>query len=843
MFKKLFGDNPEKEEEKKKIYTLLRSDGIDNLDLAILLAKSQQIRLTAFWQALFNYYNARYNHFSRMESYKPINQLIKASPNQTVNLWSNFPDKTKAEILNILNETNITIYNKSKEIEAFINISPYCQKLQRIRLSGTENRNFPSIPPTLQELNISRMPVDQIPIDKIIHSNINDLALSDNPLLSGQQVWEMALKMPKLKVLKWAGGKYSFAPKANNKLEIDYSLANFLYPENFHIPQIIKQSYTSIIITAKESRTQTAQLKKSYSKYTDHVPKAPNVNHLPKLLGTNFENINKIHLQGTGWNWKTYFSWAKQFPKLTQVRCDVTVSRSYYFSDNTHLTIDRKEKKLSIIYGQHASVRLLWRNFIREAANFFADEIEHIHIKANHIVNYLPSAICQFKNLKTLHLAGLTKLKTLPKDWATLQHLEEVNMSNNPQIDWEKLLPKFKKLPNLKTLNLSNNKLEKLPDAITKIKSLKSLDLSKNHLTTLPDHLLDLPNLYFLSLHDNALTTLPIIHKSSVIQKLSLQNNRLETLHPSIARLHVIRTLNLDNNRLNTIPKQIYWLSSLTNLSIVHNNISELPDSFSVLNHLVELDISNNHIKHIPNALSQLKRIRKINLSNNKIETIPDAFFSSELQRLDLSRNCIKTLHADFNMPLMSQLYLNNNPLTNLPKGLEKSNVLSTLDLSHTDLASCAHIPLQHQLKISLINTKIQDWSHLYFRRTTDFDRLKIQWLTKRQFPTNGKKVLDLRNQKIKDWGAICRFIQEAKFEEVQLQKNNIRLLDEGFANCHDLKSIFLQENPNLDCLNAAQTVKDLNLKFIYFGKDAFQYDHQLKNILGDSVSIRYSKK
>ena len=61
----------------------------------------------------------------------------------------------------------------------------------------------------------------------------------------------------------------------------------------------------------------------------------------------------------------------------------------------------------------------------------------------------------------------------------------------------------------LKELDLSNNKLEEIPESISNMTSLEKLSLNRNVITNLPETIGDMQSLKILELWDNELETLP----------------------------------------------------------------------------------------------------------------------------------------------------------------------------------------------------------------------------------------------------------------------------------------------------------------------------------------------
>lgn len=112
-------------------------------------------------------------------------------------------------------------------------------------------------------------------------------------------------------------------------------------------------------------------------------------------------------------------------------------------------------------------------------------ELEHIGGKFN-----LPESIGECKSLKKIFIShvGLTKI---PKSFKMLEELEDLTISHSNL----KNIQNITSVKNLKKLNLSFNKIEKIPENINDLNNLEELDLSWNKLNHLPNDVYNLNSL------------------------------------------------------------------------------------------------------------------------------------------------------------------------------------------------------------------------------------------------------------------------------------------------------------------------------------------------------------
>ncbi|XP_072163778.1 leucine-rich repeat-containing protein 57-like [Diadema setosum] len=181
---------------------------------------------------------------------------------------------------------------------------------------------------------------------------------------------------------------------------------------------------------------------------------------------------------------------------------------------------------------------------------------------------------------------------------------------------------------------LCNMGLTELPEELQRLaKNLRTLDLSSNKLAALP----------------------PSMGKFTVLKSLTANNNRLASLPEDIFALKKLDTLSLSRNRLTTIPPSISRLAALKTLTLSGNGIKQFPLEISALRHLDVLDLSSNAITEIPSGCGGVQAI-EINLNQNQISTISESIADCpRLKVLRLEENCLQL------MAVPSKILTNSN--------------------------------------------------------------------------------------------------------------------------------------------------------------------------------------
>ncbi|XP_043791303.1 leucine-rich repeat protein 1 [Apis laboriosa] len=149
--------------------------------------------------------------------------------------------------------------------------------------------------------------------------------------------------------------------------------------------------------------------------------------------------------------------------------------------------------------------------------------------------------ILKLQSLRILNLSN-NQISSLPKELGTLQHLQELILSQNRldrALKWL-WLDQIAIRSNLKLLDISNNLLQKLPHEIGKLDSLVNLKANQNMLSYLPQNLGKLHNLKYLDISKNNLHCIPGSMRNLHLISLDVSSNLfLSTDSYSICTMNV----------------------------------------------------------------------------------------------------------------------------------------------------------------------------------------------------------------------------------------------------------------------------------------------------------------
>ncbi|CAH1183519.1 unnamed protein product [Phaedon cochleariae] len=261
----------------------------------------------------------------------------------------------------------------------------------------------------------------------------------------------------------------------------------------------------------------------------------------------------------------------------------------------------------------------------------------------------------KLKNLTIIHLpSGLkhldvsyNELEALP-DWLSSCHeLRSLFASNNALVT----LPEHlfcQEFPFLHTVQLAYNQLQYIPILQKKL-PIQEMFLQNNSLSSLPENFFTcIPDIKVLNLSNNRLCDIPKPNEVLLIEKLFLTANCLidECLEKLAPFLKNIKSIHAAYNNFTSLPNNcfIFW-SELEELVMSGNKLLKLPENIDSMKHLSVLRVHSNLLQSIP-KLSTLLSLRVLDLAHNQLDRIDlSSLIPPNLKFLDLSFNT--KLHVD----------------------------------------------------------------------------------------------------------------------------------------------------------------------------------------------------
>ena len=284
------------------------------------------------------------------------------------------------------------------------------------------------------------------------------------------------------------------------------------------------------------------------------------------------------------------------------------------------------------------------------------------------------------------------KLVNVPIEIFDLPRLKELNLSDNyltyiperqanPEDSDETRLQSKYGCKSLKTLDVSNNKLEFLPADLFYLPKITEVEASHNKITSLPHELWLAESLTTLKLNRNQLRNLTKSNIDSIESGFCSSLNprasffirkRVETL-PTFLHPLPLSESHLDNsdNPLNYFPGNDENTSDLSSPNNTDTGTTE-PHSPLSLNSK-DRGQSVRHPLPIPNW-TDYSSLQSIELSFNKFSIFPHdlACIAPKLQRLDMRNNKLKKMNILLDLPKSLQLILfDNNQITTLLEHLD----------------------------------------------------------------------------------------------------------------------------------------------------------------------------
>ncbi|XP_062420394.1 slit homolog 2 protein isoform X1 [Pungitius pungitius] len=350
------------------------------------------------------------------------------------------------------------------------------------------------------------------------------------------------------------------------------------------------------------------------------------------------------------------------------------------------------------------------------------------------------------------------------------------------------------------TVDCSNQKLTKIPDHVPQYTA--ELRLNNNEFTVLEATGIfkKLPQLRKINLSNNRISDIEegSFEGASGVNELILTSNRLENVHHRMLKgLSGLRTLMLRSNRISCVSNSSFvGLSSVRLLSLYDNQITSMnPGAFDTLHSLSTLNLLANPFNcncHLAWLGDWLRR-KRIVTGNPRCQS---PYFLKEIPIQDVAvqdfacedgnddNSCSPVLRCPAECSCLDTVVrCSNKGLTTLPKGLPKETTELYLDGNHFTQVPAELSDYKHLTLIDLSNNQISTLSNHSLSNMSELLTLILSYNRLRCIPVrafDGLKSLRL----------------------LSLHGNDISLIPEGaFKDLSSLSHLALGANPlHCDC-------------------------------------------
>lgn len=155
----------------------------------------------------------------------------------------------------------------------------------------------------------------------------------------------------------------------------------------------------------------------------------------------------------------------------------------------------------------------------------------------------------------------------------------------------------------LEILDLSNNRLNSLPDDFKQLTNLKAAFFFNNQFEEIPEVLAQCPQLSIIGFKSNRIRRVSASALSPMIRWLTLTDNQIEQLPPEIGTLNKLQKLMLAGNRLRSLPDEMAACQNLELIRLSANQLSSLPTWLLNLPRLAWLAYAGNPFCATPSTV------------------------------------------------------------------------------------------------------------------------------------------------------------------------------------------------------------------------------------------------
>ena len=343
--------------------------------------------------------------------------------------------------------------------------------------------------------------------------------------------------------------------------------------------------------------------------------------------------------------------------------------------------MENHKKFLQMIHPATQMTEPLARGLKEHGISIPAIELYEQGLKEKDIFD-LKSGEQQIRPMDTNHGVICNGLKSLPEEIGLLTNLEYFYIANS---EIESLPASFKNLESLTDIEIYNcPKMEKFPAVIAELPELISLNISNNKQWEADDFLAGM----------RALATGPSKEK---IQILYARQNNLPLLPREIKNMKKLGLLDLAYNKIASIEEAYGEDIAFVQLYLDFNRLESIPQNFCGLNDVENFSVRYNKLKKVPNIFSakSIYTIKSVDFSGNEIDGFEGendgSFKGLRVETLTLANNKFKKYPVCLakTNSLVSYIILRGCLMTEIPKGsfeYKNSVDLMSIDFSYNKL-------------------------------------------------------------------------------------------------------------------------------------------------------------
>ncbi|XP_074438653.1 PH domain leucine-rich repeat-containing protein phosphatase 2 isoform X2 [Larus michahellis] len=479
-------------------------------------------------------------------------------------------------------------------------------------------------------------------------------------------------------------------------------------------------------------------------------------------------------------------------------------AQTYHVSFETLAECQRWHRQASTVVSMRLGMVDLSCYSLEEVPEhlFYSQDIIYLNLRHNFMRSSGAGSLdslCRFSQLKSLNLSH-NRLGEFPVSLCEISTLTE--------------------------LNISCNGLHYLPSQIGKLLNLQTFWLDGNFLTSLPEELGSLQQLCCLGLSFNNFCELPAIcEKLVILDKLSLAGNLLETLDLAVLnRMSHIKSVDLRlNNLKRTAADTLEGNKSVTYMDLRDNQMTDL--DLSSLGSLEQLHCERNKLKELTlsgfslralyansNCLTAVNiypvpgQLTCLELSHNQLQCVPDwACEAKKLEVLDVSYNLLVELPSRILSSLsLRKLMVGHNRLQSLPPLLEHIP-LEVLDLQHNLLTKLPETLFVKALNLRYLNASANSLESLPSACTGEesLSMLQLLYLTNNNLTDQcipvlvghpSLRILHLANNNLQTFPA-SKLSKLEHLEELNVSCNKLKTIPTTVANCKLLHTLIAHSN------------------------------------------------